>query len=92
MFKDSYWLIILFIFAIIFYYSNNKNIYEGYKNSNVFMGISPIDKKNNQMINNNFGSHSIYEVGKIKNQKNVSGYYDTYYSDYYPGYYSNYYS
>lgn len=95
MINDSCWLIILFIVAIIFYCSNQNNnqylINEGFRNSKVYLGASPI--KTNDILNlndMNFASHSIYEVGRIDYPNNSAyrGYYQDYYQDYYPGYYS----
>lgn len=96
MIKDLNWLIILLIFALFFYYSNkNANQYlisEGFKDSKVFIGASPI--KTHELINLNdmsFASHSIYEVGKINYpSSSYSGYYQNYYPGYYSGYYSSY--
>lgn len=98
MINDSCWLIILFIFAIIFYYSNqNSNQYlinEGFRNSKIYLGDSPI--KPHDFLNLNdipFASNSIYEIGRIlypnNNNNNNRGYYSNY-SNYYPGYYSSY--
>ena len=85
MFKDLHWLIILLLFALFFYYSNKNNnqylISEGFKNSKVYLGDSPI--KTNDILNLNdmkFTSSSVYEVGKI----------DYPYNNYYQGYYSSY--
>ena len=93
--QDLCWLLILLIFAIIFYYSNKNNneylIKEGFRNSRVYLGDSPI--KNNDFLymnNNDFGSHSIYEVGKIEYPNNNS--YQTKYPNYYSSYYADYYS
>ena len=85
MFKNLHWLIILLIFALFFYYSNKTSnqylISEGFKNSKVYLGDSPIKAKDILNLNNiNFASTSIYEVGKI----------DYPYNNYYQGYYSSY--
>ena len=105
MFKDSHWLIILLIFAIIFYYSNkNTNKYliedtfglinEGFKNSRVYLGETPI--KAHHIINMNnipFGSTSLYEIGEIEYPGTIKkGYYNDYYNGYYKDYYQDYYS
>ena len=92
--KDLYWLIILFILGLLIFYSN-KNINtiihskEGYRNSIIHIGESPITSKH--LLNSNempFGLLSGYEVGKINiptglnnNNINYSGYYksDEYY-------------
>jgi hypothetical protein len=53
------WLIILLIFALFIFYSNSKisNTIEDYRvEKNVI---------NNNNLDNEIGSHSIYEVGKI---------------------------
>lgn len=96
MFKDLYWLIILLIFALIFNYSNKNNsqylINEGFKNSQVYIGNSPI--KTNKLLNlntTNFGADSIYEVGRIDytrdiNQPKYQGVYQGVYQDYYSSY------
>lgn len=96
MINDSCWLMILLIFAIIFYYSNKNNnqnlINEGFRDSKVYFGVTPI-KRNNfiHMNNNDFGSHSIYEVGRIEFPNNIyNGEYPNYYPNYYSGYYSGY--
>lgn len=97
MINDSCWLIILLIFAIIFYYSNENNnnqylINEGFRNSNVYLGNGPIKTNDFLYMNNDdFGSHSIYEVGIVKKPNNNyngdnSNYYSSYYSDYYSSY------
>ena len=92
MIKDLYWLIILFILAMFFYYSNKNSsqylINEGFKNSKVYIGYSPI-KANNilSMDNAKFGSNSIYEVGKIVTPDNKR--YKPRLLDYYPGNYEN---
>ena len=94
MINDSCWLIILFIVAIIFYCSNQNNnqylINEGFRNSKVYLGASPIKTHDLLNLNDmNFASTSIYEVGKIDYNHNLyNGYYSDYYSGYYPGYYS----
>lgn len=96
-----YLLIILFIFVIILYYSNRNNdqylIDEGFGNSKVYIGHNPIKTNRFFYNNNNFGSNSIYEVGKIEipnhnyNEASLPHYYSDYYSNYYTDYYSNYY-
>lgn len=96
MIDDSYWLIILLIFAVIFYFSNqNDNQYlinEGFRNSKVYLGASPIKTNDILDLNNmNFASNSTYEVGKIdypNNRGNFPGYYSGYYAGYYSGDYS----
>lgn len=94
MFKDFNWVVILLIFGLIFYYSN-KTCYEGYRNSRVYIGSCPIKPNNFLFLNDtDFGSHSIYELGKIikpnmrnKYLGNYSGAYSGAYQNSYPGYY-----
>lgn len=90
MIKNLYWLIILLIFVVFFYYSNkNNNISEGFKNSKVYIGPQPKSFKINKLINLNdvtFGSHSIYELGKIEypnSEHNKHNIYQNYYSEYF---------
>ena len=68
-------------------------INEGFKNSPIYLGGSPI--KANDIINMNnipFASTSVYEIGRIDYPRSNKGYYDNYYNGYYTGYYDNYYS
>jgi len=97
MIKNLYLYIILALVAIYFLYSyQNVNYVEGYRNARVYVGESPMPRQGLIFINNdNFGMHSIYEVGTIKmpyNSQTVSyfdGAYERNYPGYYPGYYSN---
>ena len=62
------------------------------KGLEVYLGNSPI-KTNDffYMNNDDFGSHSIYEVGIVKTPNNIyKGDYSNYYFDYYSNYYSSY--
>lgn len=93
MINNSCWLIILLIFVIIFYYSNKNNEYlinEGFRDSRVYLGNSPI--KTNKLLNlntTNFGADSIYEVGRIDYTRDI---YQPKYQGVYQGVYQDYYS
>lgn len=90
-------VLIIIIFALFLYlFNKNQNVYEGYRDAEVFIGPIPNIEKNdknnkNEILDNNFALNSIYEVGKIDyKNKNYNGYYNTYYANNYPGYYSDY--
>ena len=114
MIEEFIWLMILLIFAMLFFYSNSKisNTIEDYRleknvinNNNleiyrdrkrirdakVIVGGSPFRKSNFLLYDDNeFGSHSIYEVGKIisviQNNSNYPNYYSSNYANNYSGY------
>jgi hypothetical protein len=86
MFKDLHWIIILFIFALIIFYSNkNKPLIENYKNSIVKIGGGEIQAAH--FFNSDefpFGLLSTYEIGRVYNPGTKKGNYsDTYYGGYY---------
>jgi hypothetical protein len=67
MIKNLYWYIILALVAFYFFY-NNQNIkyVEGYRNTKVYIGNIPMERKPNLMENDTiFGSNSIFETGLI---------------------------
>ena len=96
----------LLILFLIFYFLNRSiNLREGYRNSLVYVGhrncipfCSWQNKRKNKFLENDFGSHSIYETGLIKmpstkfRNKRYSGVFkDSYqgaFENSYPGYYN----
>lgn len=120
MINDSCWLIILVIFALIIFYSNNKisNTIEDYRveknvtnnnsnnlenyrdrdrdrkrirDANVFVGECPFRRSDLFFYDDNqFGSHSIYEVGRISPVIIKNDYYPRNYNSDYANYYSEY--
>jgi len=96
--KNLYLYLILALIAIYFYcyQYHSCSFVEGYRNAKVFIGENPSFSRNNILFiddDQNFGSDSIYETGRIRNpnapnDNNVYGstfgnVYGTSYSGYY---------
>ena len=94
--KNLYLYLILALIAIYFYcYEfHSCSFVEGYRNTKVYIGESPIPR--NQILfmsDKNFGSDSIYEIGKIKNpyEVNENNIYNSSFGNVYGSSYSSYY-
>jgi hypothetical protein len=63
-------LLLLYFFISRYLFINFK---EGYRNSHVYIGESPISRNSLLFLDNNdtFGWHSIYETGKIKYPEDI---------------------
>lgn len=67
----------LFLALLLLYFLHNRyqliNFKEGYRNSQVYIGESPISRNSLLFLDNNntFGWHSIYETGKVKNPEDI---------------------
>jgi hypothetical protein len=96
--KNLYIYLILALIAIYFFY-HSFNFVEGYKNAKVFVGSTPHSHNSLLFENNNFGSHSIYELGiienpylgNINNMISKNNVYDSSFGNTYGGYYQGYY-